>query len=105
MSRRLVLGLAVTLLIGLAVAALLSHRGFVVVPPKRFAIAGSRILAPGWHLTSPFVPATLLDLQGDGALPPVPLPNREGVKAEALLSFHYLVRPEVLAEASRRRGL
>src|SRR4029453_4570177 len=42
--------------------------------------------------------------KGNGALPPLPVPNREGVKAEALLQFHYRASLATLMTASRRSG-
>ncbi|HEU5180171.1 MAG TPA: alkaline phosphatase family protein [Candidatus Polarisedimenticolia bacterium] len=102
--RSLLLVLAVALAAGLPAAGLLARRGIVRVPADHFAIAGNRVLAPGWHLTPPLLETRVLEREGDGALPPLPLPNREGVKAEAVLSFYYRVRPETLAEVSRRSG-
>ncbi|MCI0568821.1 MAG: alkaline phosphatase family protein, partial [Acidobacteria bacterium] len=64
-----------------------------------------RILVPGWHITSPLTPTRILALEGEGALPPLPVGNREGVRAEALLSFHYSANLEALARASRDRRL
>ena len=89
----------------LACAGVLSGRGLIHVPALHFGASGSRILLPGWHITSPFAPTRILTEEGEGALPPLPVGNREGVKAEAVLSFHYRANLEALSRASRDRQL
>jgi tetratricopeptide (TPR) repeat protein len=87
----------------LAVAGVSSGRGLVHVPAAHFGTSGSRILMPSWHFASPLTSARILKDEGEGALPPVPVGNREGVSAEAVLSFHYRADLEKLARASRER--
>src|SRR5437867_1094054 len=80
-------------------------RGVLRVGPGRFAMLGSRVLPPGWHLTSPFYPPEILSEKGEGAVPPLPALSHEGVRASAILSFHYKVDLPRLARASAEQHL
>jgi tetratricopeptide (TPR) repeat protein len=96
--------LSVSFLLGLlAVAAVSSGRGLVHVPEAHFGAGGRGILLPGWNLASPLTPVQVLAQEGEGAMPPVPVGNREGVRAEAVLGFHYRANLEKLARASREK--
>ena len=106
MKRHSIAILSILTLCGLlATAGVLSGRGLVHVSAAHFGTSGSRILLPGWHVTSPLAPILILGEEGEGALPPLPVANREGVQAKALLSFHYRANLETLAPASRDRQL
>ena len=96
------------LLIAFLLAALLaagaaSGRGLVRVREGDFATTGGRLLSTGWHLVSPLTAVRILSQEGEGALPPLPAVSREGVMAEARLSFHYRVRMPELEEQLRVR--
>src|SRR5437867_2002657 len=80
-------------------------RGIVHVRPGSFAAAGQRVLPPGWHLTSPFHRAELLADEGDGALPPLPVSSREGVRGTAKLSFHFRADVAALSRAASKQAL
>jgi tetratricopeptide (TPR) repeat protein len=106
MNRRLLVFLLTSgLLIVLAAAGLATERGIVRVPPGSFAISGARILEPGWHLTSPSSAAEILSQDGAGALPPLPVSSREGVRGTVLLRFRFHADPSSLARAALERRL
>ncbi len=102
---KLLLGSGGLLLAGI-VASFAMGRGIVRVGAGRFALAGDRILPPGWHVVSPLLRPEILGAEGEGALPPVPVASREGVAGTALLRFRYRVDlPRLIrASAERRRG-
>ncbi len=104
MSRRFLPIIAAGAVIAALAAALASGRGIVRVSPGRFGIAGGRILEPGWHLVSFLHPVESLAAEGDGAIPPLPVSSREGVRGSALLSFRFRADLPSLARASRERG-
>ena len=105
MHRRASLSLlTVCLLILVVVAGIATGRGIVRVAPGHFGTSGSRILAPGWHLASPFSRPEILSREGQGTLPPLTFSSREGVRGSLLLSFRFRVDAEILARASSERG-
>jgi len=83
----------------LAMAAV-TGRGIVHVRPGSFATTGEKVLPPGWHLTSPFSHAETLAEEGNGALPPLMVSSREGVRGTALLSFRYRADVAALTRAA-----
>ena len=104
MKRFIAAILSALFLVGLlAIAGVSSGRGLVHVAVAHFGAGGNGILLPGWSVASPLTPVQVLAQEGEGALPPVPVGNREGVSAEAVLSFHYRADLEKLARASRER--
>src|SRR5438093_931274 len=92
-------------LILLAVLGLATRRGMVRVGPDRFGIVGNRVLPPGWHLTSPFTRCEVVSERGEGALPPLPVSSREGVRGTAKLSFRFHADVPALARAASERSL
>lgn len=106
MKRHSVAILSILVVLGLlAAAALWSGRGLVHVPASHFGTSGGRVLLPGWHFVSPLTSTRILEQEGEGALPPLPVANREGVKAEIVLAFHYRANPMALARVARERQL
>jgi tetratricopeptide (TPR) repeat protein len=89
----------------LIAAAAVTGRGLVRVPRGSFAAAGNRVLPPGWHAVSPLDAPRILSAEGDGAVPPVEITSREGVRATVRLSFRYRIDPATLARAASERGL
>lgn len=104
MHRRHTLSLLTLCLLILAAAGLATGRGIVRVPPEYFGTSGGRILPPGWHLVSPFSRPEILSEEGQGALPPLTVSSREGVRAGLLLSFRFHVDAATLARAASERG-
>gem|GEM_PF-504271 len=106
MKRHWVAIVSILVLFGLlAAGALWTGRGLVHVPAAHFGTNGGRIFPPGWHFASPLTSTRILKQEGEGALPPLPVANREGVKAEAVLAFHYRANLQALAQAAREKQL
>ncbi|HEV8335783.1 MAG TPA: alkaline phosphatase family protein [Candidatus Polarisedimenticolia bacterium] len=78
-------------------------RGIVRVPQEHFGVAGRRVLRPGIHLVSPFTPVAILSERGDGALPPLPVSSKEGIRGSVQLSFHFEVDPAALSTTAAKR--
>jgi len=65
---------------------------------------GHAVLPPGWHLTSPLHRPEVLADEGEGALSPLPVSSREGVRGTAKLSFRFHADVPALAESGHRSG-
>src|SRR6476660_3601681 len=105
MMRRSGFFFLVGLVSALVAIAAFSGRGIVHVNPGSFAAAGQQVLPPGWHLTSPLHRAEILADEGDGALPPLPVSSREGVRGSAKLSFHFRADVAALSRSASERAL
>jgi len=81
------------LLAGVAGVVALAALSITRVPPDHLGAAGSRLLAPGWHLASPFARPRVVPLAGHLAAVDVDGPTAQGVVVRLRLSGDYEFDP------------